>query len=307
MKKIAKKEISIGISVIVAILILIFGIDFLKGINLFRPAHFYIAYYENVDGLEVSAPVKVNGFKVGQVREINFDYSHPGKSEVVMALNKNLMIPEGSVAVIKSSLMGEGYIEIDLTESSAMIPVGGEVNTRQGGGLLDGVTDELVPKVTLTLNTVDSLLNNLNKVVGDPALQASVVKLEGITENVLVASHGLNNLLNKDMPQIMRSADGVVASFGSTMVKIDTISGNLEVFTRELKNLPLAQTLKSVNETVGNLEEFSRQLKNPNSTLGMLMNDPELYHRINTIAADVDSLIVDIKRNPKRYISIKLL
>ena len=90
MKKIFNKEFAIGLSVIVAILILIFGIDFLKGINLFRPAHYYVAYYDNVDELTVSSPVLINGYKVGQVREVNFNYEKPGKVEVVMALDKNL-------------------------------------------------------------------------------------------------------------------------------------------------------------------------------------------------------------------------
>lgn len=307
MKKLAKKELGIGISVIVALVILIFGIEFLKGINLFRPAHFYRAYYENVDGLEVSAPVKVNGFKVGQVREINFDYSHPGQSEVILALNKNLHLPQGSLAVIKSSLMGEAYIEIEVGHSSEMIAEGGEVATRQGAGLLDGLSDNLMPKINGTLTLVDSLLFNLNQVVGDPALKSSITKLEDISDNVLVASNGLNTLLNKDMPGIMRNADGIVSSFDKVMVKIDTISGNLQVFTRDLASLPLSNTMSSLNQTLANLEDFSRQLKNPNSTLGMLMHDPELYNRLNSVAASVDSLIVDIKRNPKRYISIKLL
>lgn len=321
MKKLAKKEIGIGLSVIVAILILIFGIEFLKGINLFRPAHFYMAYYDNVDGLEVSAPVKVNGYKVGQVREINFNYAHPGKTEILLAVNKNLLLPEGSVAVIRSSLMGEAYIEIEVGKSNEKIAEGGVVETKQGGGLLDGVTGDVMPKVTNTLETVDILLSNLNSVITDPALKNSIGKLEGISDNVYFASKGLNSLLNQDVPAIMRNAngivgnvDGIVGSVGKTMVKIDTVSGNLALFSRELKDLPLTQTMESVNrtlegvnQTVMNLEAFSNQLKNPNSTLGMLMNDPELYNRLNSVAASVDSLIVDIKRNPKRYISIKLL
>lgn len=307
MKKIARKEIGIGISVIVAIVILIFGIEFLKGINLFRPANFYLAYYDNVDGLDISAPVKVNGYKVGQVREINFNYAKPGKTEVVMALNKNLHLPIDSKAVISASLMGEAYIEIEVGHSPRMITVGGEVPTTQGGGILSGLSDSLMPKVTETLVIVDSLLLNLNTVVSDPALKTALGNVEGISDNILLASHGLKAFINQDVPSIMGSARGVVGNLDNVMMKVDTISGNLMTLSDQLNKMPLVKTMESLNATVANLESFSGQLKNQNSTLGLLMNDPELYNRLNNVAASVDSLIVDIKRNPKRYISIKLL
>lgn len=307
MKKIAKKEIYIGISVIVAILILIFGIEYLKGINLFRPANFYIAYYDNVNGLDISAPVKVNGYKVGQVREINFNYEKPGKTEVVLALNKNLHLPVDSKAVISSSLMGEAFIEINVGNSSELIAVGGEVRTSEVPGLFDGLSESIMPKITETLVNVDTLLINLNKVASDPAITASLGRLDGISNNILAASRGLNTLMGQDVPSLMKTANGVVYNVGGIIYRIDTVASNLSTLTAELNRLPLQQTMASVNQTVQNLESFSAQLKNQNSTLGMLMNDPELYNRLNNVAASVDSLIVDIKKNPKRYISIKLL
>lgn len=307
MKKLAKKEISIGLSVIVAIVIIIFGIEFLKGINLFRPANFYLAFYDNVDGLDISAPVKVNGYKVGQVREINFNYEKPGKTEVVLALNNHLKIPVDSKAIIKSSLMGEAYIEINVGASKEMIPIGGDIPTHQGGGLLDGLSETLMPKITNTLTVVDSLVSNLNLIVSDPAIARSVGNLEGISNNILTASKGLDVLMNRQMPGIMNNTSGIISDFSRVMYRVDTISGNLVLLTKELNSMPIAQTVEGLNATVSNLENFSSQLKNQNSTLGKLMNDPELYNRINNVAASVDSLIVDIKRNPKRYISIKLL
>lgn len=335
MKRLARREIGIGLSVIVAIIILIFGIEFLKGINLFRPANFYMAYYDNVDGLDISAPVKVNGYKVGQVREINFDYSKPGKTEVVLALNKDLHLPVDSKAIISSSLMGEAYIEINVGNSTSMIPVGGEVATKEVPGLLSGIADTLMPQIGQTLTYVDSLLMSLYSVTSDPALKVSMGKLEGISNNVLLASDGLNSLMNQQVPRLMGGAQGIVDSaqgivnsaqgivntaggtmtningivnnFGHTMTRVDTISGNLATFSGQLTQLPLQQAVEGLNNTLANLEQFSAQLKNPDGTLGKLMNDPEFYNRLNSVAASVDSLIVDIKRNPKRYISIKLL
>lgn len=299
MKKIFNKEFAIGLSVIVAILILIFGIDFLKGINLFRPAHYYLAYYDNVDELTVSSPVLINGYKVGQVREVNFDYKKPGKVEVVMALDKNLLLPVGSIAEISTTLLSGARIELKMGSGPDMIPSGGEVATGVKEGLMTSV-QEMMPAVTGVLPKVDSLLYNLNLLVADPALKASIQRLDGITDNLMATTQGLNATMNNQVPRLANNTVKLTQS-------LDTIVGNIGQLSYELKSLPLNATMDNVNQLTANLTQFSRQLNDKNSTLGLLTSDPELYNRITQVSADIDSLLVDIKKNPKRYISIKLL
>ena len=299
MKKIFNREFAIGLSVIVAILILIFGIDFLKGINLFRPAHYYLAYYENVDELTVSSPVLINGYKVGQVREVNFNYNKPGKVEVVMALDKNLQLPEGTVADLGTTLLSGARIELTLGAGPGMIPSGGEVPTGTKGGLMSSVQD-MMPSLTGILPKVDSLLYNLNVLVSDPALSASIQRLDGITDNLLSTTQGLNSTMNGQVPRLAANSVKITQS-------LDTIVGNLGLLSYQLKTLPLGETVDNVNQLTANLSQFSHQLNDKNSTLGLLTSDPELYNRITQVSADIDSLLVDIKKNPKRYISIKLL
>ena len=94
---------------------------------------------------------------------------------------------------------------------------------------------------------------------------------------------------------------------GKITTNLDVVVNDLAVLSAQLKALPLQSTMDNVNATTANLSTFSAQLNDKNSTLGMLMNDPQLYNQLNRVTADIDSLIVDIKRNPKRYISIKLL
>ncbi|MDE6342511.1 MAG: MlaD family protein [Muribaculaceae bacterium] len=299
MKKIFNKEFAIGLSVIVAVLILIFGIDYLKGINLFRPAHYYIAYYENVDELTVSSPVMINGFKVGQVREVNFDYKTPGKIEVVMALDKNIQLPEGTVANLGQTLLNGARIELQMGKGPALIPSGGEVPTEAKPGLMESVQKEMLPAVAGVIPKVDSLLLNLNRLVADPALTASIARLDGITANLLTTSSGLSTTMNTQVPRIAGNAARITQS-------LDTVVGNLGALSYSLKNLPLDATVDNVNTLTANLSRFSAQLNDKNSTLGLLTSDPELYNRLNRVSADIDSLIVDIKKNPKRYISIKV-
>lgn len=300
MKKFISKEFIIGISVIAAILVLVFGIDYLKGINLFSPANFYYAEYENVQGLETAAPVTINGYKVGQVREIQFDYANPGKVRVLLALNKDLKLPEDSKAELASTLLSGAYVNIRMGSSTKMLEKGGTVQTMVVPDMMAAISNDVMPAVNSILPKIDSLLYNLNTLVADPALLASIQRLDGITGNVYAATDGLKMTLNRDVPLIMRNTRGITHG-------LDSVVTNLGMLSYQLKELPLSTTVDNVNQITANLTKFSDQLNNQKSTLGMLMNDPELYNRVNSVAASVDSLIVDIKRNPKRYISIKLL
>lgn len=297
------KEFIIGLSVIVAVTVLIFGIDYLKGINLFRPANFYEVYYEDVAGLEVSAPVTVNGFKVGQVREVSIDYNNPNKIKVVLALNKELKLRQGTTASLGSTLLSGAYIVLCPSETGEYLPVGSELKGLESNDLMATLSNEMMPKVNSILPKVDSLLYNLNVLVSDPALAASINRLDGITGNVYSATGRLDATMagiNQQLPFILRNAS-------RSSVQLDTITTNLAYLSRDLRQLPLKPTMENVERITSNLDEFSRQLKDPNSTLGKLTTDPALYNQLHHLSADIDSLIIDIKRNPKRYISIKLL
>lgn len=300
MKKVITKEFIIGVSVILAIAVLFFGIDYLKGINLFKPANFYVASYSNVAGLEIAAPVTIDGYKVGQVREIKFNYEKPGKIDVLLALNKNLKLPVDSKAIISTTLLSGAYVEIKLGKSSEMIEVGSAIEGIVMPDMMASISESVLPSVGSILPKIDSLLSSLNKVASDPALLASVKRLDGISENLYQTTSSLNNVMRKDVPGLMRNV-------GSVASNLDTITRDLGKLSAQLRQLPISTTVDNVNELTGNLAEFSKQLNNPNSSLGMLMNDPELYKRLNKISADIDSLIIDIQKNPKRYISIKLL
>ena len=181
-----------------------------------------------------------------------------------------------------------------------MLPSGSEVPAGTKAGLMSSVQDGLMPALTGILPKVDSLLYNLNVLVADPALSASIQRLDGISANLLTTTEGLNKTMNSQVPRL---ADNTVRITQS----LDTIVGNLGQLSYQLKALPLNATVDNVNQLTSNLAQFSRQLNDKNSTLGLLTSDPELYNRITRVSADIDSLLVDIKRNPKRYISIKLL
>ena len=310
MKKLFNKEFKIGVFVIIAIIILIFGIDYLKGINLFNPANFYYVTYDNVQGLEVAAPVTCNGFKVGQVREINFDYSNPGKIKVLLALNKDFKVPENSTALIASTMLSGSYIDIRMGNSKKTLAIGSDIPSQSSNDLMAALNDDIMPAVSKVLPKIDSLMNNLNEITSnlavlsaDPSLPASLHRIDGITGNVYAVTSDFRHVssgLKGQIPLMMRNVSAI--TYG-----LDTVTTNLGTLSCQLKSLPLNATMDNVNQITANLEKFSERLNDEKSSLGLLMNDPELYNRLNSVAANVDSLIVDIKKNPKRYISIKLL
>lgn len=294
----SRKLFIIGISAVAALLILVFGIDYLKGINLFHTSNYYFVSYESVTGLSVSAPVTANGFKVGQVRAMDYEYDNPGHVKVELALNSNLKVPEGTVALLGSDLLGTATISLEMPKSTKYLKVGSELKGLQAHGLMDNVTGDLMPAFMSVIPKVDSLLTALTGVVTDPALTAAINRLDGISADLAVLS---DNLAKSSRP-----LPGVINEASTTMANINSLSARLDSVGATVNNLPLQQTMANVEALSTNLKQLSEQLQSKESTLGLLLNDPELYNNLTASAASLDSLLNDVKANPKRYIHIKV-
>ena len=294
-----RKEITISICVILSLCILFLGIDFLKGVNVFKPSNYYTASYTNVNGLAVSAPVTINGYKIGLVRSIEYQYDNPGHVGVEFSLDKELKLPVGSKAVIVCDMLGTATVQLILTDNKEFHNVGDEIIGETASGLMDNISNDLMPGVTNIFPKIDSLLTSINKLVSDPALETSVKRLDAITANLQATIVSLDKA-SKSLPKVMTNIEGVTDN-------VNTITGNFAVLSEELKNAPIDSTLMNIQQTTENLRLLTEELNNPNSSLGLLMNDPQLYNNLNNTVKSLDSLFIDIKKNPKRYINIKLL
>lgn len=299
MKSIFRKELLIGVFVIVAFAILFFGINFLKGINLFKAANYFYATYENVEGLAQSAPVTLNGYKIGLVREINYDYINPGHVTVEMSLDKKLRLPKGTKAVVASDILGTASIAITLGNAAdGFHNIGDTIIGGTNPGMLASVSENLMPAVGSIFPKIDTLLTNLNTIVANPALTASVQRLDNITLELEKSLTALRGVLAA-MPPITKDLKNITAN-------VDTMTGNLSETTATINEAHIDSLLNSLRATAGNLETLTAELNNPESSVGKLTRDPELYNNINATICSLDSLFVDIKRNPKRYINIKV-
>ena len=299
MKKIFRKEVLIGLIVIIALAILFVGVDFLKGINIFKAANYYVATYENVEGLAVSAPVSVNGYKVGLVREINYEYDNPGHVKVEMSLDKNLKVPRGTQAVIKTDMLGTATIELKMGNGDSFHNVGDELEGVVARGMMDNISNSILPSVGNIMPKIDSLLANINAVVGDPALLAAVKRLDRITENLASTTSRLSQAVAQ-LPAVTNDVKVITGNIAKG-------SDDLAELTARMRNLPVDSLAADIADITANLKELSAQLNDPESTIGKLTHDPALYNNLNSTISSLDSLFIDIKKNPKRYISIKLL
>ncbi len=295
----AKKEIIIGSCVILALAVLYFGIEYLKGVNLFKPANYYSAMYTDVAGLQKSAPVTLNGLKVGQVSSIGYEYKNPGHVLVEMSLDKELRIPSGSKAVIEQDLLGTATVVLHMSDATEYQPVGSRLEGETATGLMGTVSQQLMPSVSAIFPKIDTLLTSVNALAANPALAASVTRLDAITLNI---------------DRTIRQLNAAVATLPATASNINTVSANLTTmtddlsqFTGKINAIPVDSLANNLTTLSANLRQLSTELNNPNSTLGALTHDRELYNNLNAAAASLDSLLIDVKRNPKRYISIKLL
>lgn len=300
MKKIFTKETKIGILAILALFILFFGINYLKGMNIFKPANYYYASYTDINGLALSAPVTVNGYKVGVVRAIDYEYDNPGHIRVELSLNRQLRVPSGSRAVIETDMLGTASIVLYMAPANGQHHVVGDhLIGETHKGLMQDLATGILPNVSSIMTKVDSLITALNVIASNPALNASVTRLDAITASLERTLASVNSAVNR-LPATMNSVQ-------ATAGNLSAISANLDSLSLQLRALPIESTMRNVEGTSKNLLTLTSRLNDPNSSLGLLMNDRAFYDNVNSSVAHLDSLFVDIKRNPKRYISIKLL
>ncbi len=292
MKKIWTKELKIALTTILCIVILWGGIQFLKGMNIFGDTHSYTLRFESVDGLMVSSPVTVNGYKVGVVYDMKYDYKNNTGVSVMVNLDKELRIPKGSEVKVEKGLLGGTTITIAMnTESKEYYKAGDVIYGKSGNDMMAQIA-EMVPLINGAIVKLDSILGGVQTIVHDPALMAAIQDLDDITAQLNSTLASLNGVVTDDVPVIVDN--------------INNITENIETLSNDLSELPLAETLEELSNTLANIEEATSALNSTDNTAGLLLNDPQLYEQLNATISSLDSLLIDIKENPKRYINIKV-
>ena len=282
------REVKIGIAGIIALFLLIYGINYLKGISLFKSSSYYYVQFEDINGLAKSSPVFADGFKVGIVRDLKYDYNHAGNVVAEIDVDPSLRIPKGSTAELQSDLLGTVKLNLLLANDprEKMNPRDTIIGSVNAGAL--GKAAAMIPTLEKMLPKLDSIMASLNSLLADPAIPATLHNIENLTASLNNNSRQLERVMREDIPQLTG--------------KLNEIGDNFAVISGNLKQIDYAATMNKVDETLANVQQITAKLERKDNTVGLLLNDPTLYNNLNQTAANAASLLNDLQNHPKRYV-----
>ena len=286
------KEVRIGIAGIIALCVLVYGINYLKGINMFKPSSYFYVKFKNVNGLAKSSPVFADGVRVGIVRDIYYDYNQAENVVVEVELDTELRIPKGSSAELTSELMGGVRMDILLANNPReKYAIGDTIPGKLNNGMMESVA-ALMPQIEQMLPKLDSIMTSLNTILGDQRIPATLHSVEKMAANLEVTSGQLKVLMGRDIPQLTG--------------KLNTLGDNFISISDNLKKIDYANTFNEIEQTLANVKIVTEKLNSKDNTVGLLLNDPQLYNNLNATTANAASLLEDLKEHPKRYVHFSL-
>lgn len=320
MKKFFTPQVKIALVAILAVVVLFLGMQFLKGLSLFSNDAHYKIKFDDITGLSNSTPVYARGFKVGIVRNINYDYDKLGELITVdINVDRTLRIPEGTTAEIISDIMGNVKVELKFAKNSQILKENGWIDGRINDGTL-GDLKSMVPSFQKMLPKVDSILGSVNALLADPALKSSMHNIDKITSDLTTSTRELNTLLaqvNGSLPslvtktgRVMDNANGLMnnANRGITEARGAIRGANTMMATlnNKVDGVDVEGTMTRVNATIDNLNAFTAKLNSGEGSMGLLLNDASLYNNLNNTVRSADSLLTNLKAHPKRYVHFSI-
>lgn len=286
------KEAKIGLTFIIAIAFLYFGINFLKGRSALAKEHTYYVVYNQISGLTPSSSITTNGYKVGNVTDILYDFATPDRITVKLSINKALRIPYGSRVYLMNELLGGVSLDLRLSSNNSYYEPGDTLEAGVARGLTGQIEEEMLPQLNTMLPKIDSLVTSLNMVASNPHIGTTLSYAADISQQLSLAAKELNKLLKKDVPALMAN--------------LNKTSANMEQITTQLATIDYVQTVAQVDSTINNLQQLSEILLSDEGTAGRLLNDTAFYHNLNNVCTQANALIEDIKQHPSRYINISV-
>ena len=289
MKSEIKSEAKIGLIVILTFFIFVWGLNYLKGVNLLSPSnHFYVTY-QKIDGLVKSSPVNLDGYQVGLVRDIQYQYDNPGHILVDLDLNNKLHLPKGTKAIIKSEMLGNPTIVLVLgPQNTETLKSGDTLIAENTPGLMDQLSNGLLTDIRSMIHRTDSLVASIEVLVSNGSLDKSFTSIEKTTKELEQISAKLNHSMDKQIPSILNNVETLTAKFSDAGTKINQLD------------------FASLNKTIYQLENLSIKLNSPDNSMGLLLNDQSLYLNLNNTVQNANTLLLDLKERPKRYVHFSI-
>ncbi len=310
------KPVIIGASFVAAIVIFVWGFNFLKSTNLFNKETIYYASYDKVNGLIKANPVVINGLRVGQVKNVYFNPDLSGDIMVSIMLSTDFPIPNNTIArIFSSDLMGSKAVELMLGDSKDILQEGDTLPTSVEAGLMAEVNAQVQPikkKAEDLMASIDTLVVAFQSIFNKSArenLAESFLNIEKTLANLQNATSNIDTLVVEESSRIsaiLINLDSLTTSLNQNRGAITNIITNFELISDSLAQSEIPGTFARLNKSLDNVQTILDKVNKGEGTLGMLMNDDSLYLELNRSATALDSLLVDIKRNPKRYVRFSL-
>jgi len=307
-------ETKVGVLGIIVITLLVLGFNFLKGNKFFVKSMKLHAKYGNVQGLNSSNPVVINGLQVGTVSSISND-ENMRELLVTFSLNQNINIPDNSVAIIVPSPLSTTKVEIRLGDSKTFLKNNDNITTEASAGLIEDVMKKVDPvlfEVKTAVNSLDSLLGNVNSVINannKRNLGSAIENLNQITASVLVSSVSLKALLDNEngaLSKTLKNTSSFTGNLAANNEKINSLLTNLNQASNKIAQLDLQKTLSTLDSTIENLKSTIAKLNSKEGTVGLLLNDPTLYKNLTATTNKINILLDDVRVHPKRYVSFSM-
>lgn len=291
-----------------ALLILFFGFYFLKGAKVFSNEKVYYCYYSNIDGLQASAYVLTRGVNVGHVSRIQLEDNKGVK--VTITINRSVELPRGTVASLTSGdLLGAKVINLDQGPGPGLIEAGAILPTVKENGIVDEVSAELTPRLAelkQTISLFNTTLNSVNAVVNEDnqkALTEAIASIKTTANNLSELSASLNKE-GGEMTDIVHNVKSFTGALAKNDDTIQHILANVSNVTKQLSNAPIQKTVSDLQKSINELHGILDKINNNQGSLGMLINNKDVYNNLNSSLHSLNSLMEDIKAHPNRYINV---
>ena len=287
------REIKVGLLAVICLFLLFFGFNFLKGVNIFTPTNTYQGHFVHMHGLEAQAPVYINGYKVGQVDRIAYDYTQDTTFTVNISINEDITLPQGTtMALVADGIMGGMAIELKLAKNQQAILPGSTLHTTYQPGLLEAIQTQLIANVNSAVANIDSLIMQLQAQLQGNNIKNTLDNLNTISSDLTSVSNELKNIAQQKMPNIIHNTDSILT--------------NVNAITTDIQQADIKQTITQLDTTIAKINTVINDVQTQQGTIGKLIYDTTLYKHIDETVISADSLITDIKKHPKKYINISV-
>ena len=311
------KELKTGLLVITATVLLIWGINFLKGKNLFDSSIEFYTVYPNVNGLAESSYVYINGYKVGYIKAINYDPLNPDRFTVKLSLKNEVLVPKGSIAEIFSiDIMGTRAIRIMPSKSNTFHTEQDTLIGSTEGDLKEMVSEEIRPlknKAESLIGQFDSVLVTLQTIFNEQAvenLRNSFTSIHHTIKNLESTTGVMDTLVSTqsiNLSHIIGNLDSLTSTMSHSRHNISSMIKNLDKVSGSLATVNYKSLLANIDSTINSVNTITNRLKNGEGSLGLLINDEELYDNLTQAAANLEKLTLDFHQNPRRYLHLSAL